>query len=255
MQNADVVWSRFDTGDYLARNYLRVSSDDRQVIKLVRDFFTRAFPSGVPVGLSGIDVGTGANLYPALSMLPFCESITLYEYSVSNLKWLGDQAADKWSSWLDIWSGFWSLLQVSPLYAKRVADPRDALALKVEVLPGSVFELGKDERRWDIGTMFFVAESITVKRDEFTSAIHCFLSALRPGAPFFIAFMENSLGYEVGEVKYPAVAVDREDVVESLAGRADGVTVVRINAGKDKFREGYSGMVVAYGRSSGRSGG
>jgi hypothetical protein len=253
-RNADVPWYRFDPNDYLARNYARVRSEDHRVVELVRDFFGGQFASGsAPADLRGIDVGTGANLYPALSMLPFCESITLYEHAKSNLEWLVEQNAADWPSWPDVWHDFWSVLGDSPHYADLGEHPREALARRVEVVSGSVFALDPAARLWDIGTMFFVAESITSERAEFTAAVHGFLRVLRPGAPFFIAFMENSSGYEVAGIEFPAVAVDLADVAGCLAGRADGVVVDRIEMGTGpKLRDGYSGMLVARGHAAGR---
>lgn len=216
----------------------------------MRDFFGAQFPSGhAPAGLRGIDVGTGANLYPALSMLPFCESITLYEHAKSNLEWLAEQTAADWPSWTDVWSDFWTLLEESPHYAGLGELPRHALARRVEVVPGSVFALDPSAGRWDMGTMFFVAESITSQRGEFADAVHGFLGVLRPGAPFCIAFMENSLGYEVAGIEFPAVAVDHDDVTDCLSGRATNLVVDRIGTnGGPPLRDGYTGMIVACGR-------
>ncbi|MET1074406.1 MAG: SCO2525 family SAM-dependent methyltransferase [Umezawaea sp.] len=251
-RNADVPWYRFDPDDYLARNYAEVRGEDHRVVELVRDFFGAQFASGhAPAGLRGIDVGTGANLYPALSMLPFCESITLYEHAKSNLEWLAEQTAADWPSWPDVWSDFWTVLGESPHYAGLGEHPRDALARRVEVVPGSVFALDPSAGRWDMGTMFFVAESITSQRGEFADAVHGFLGVLRPGAPFCIAFMENSLGYEVAGIEFPAVAVDRDDVTGCLSGRATDLVVDRIGTGGGPpLRDGYTGMIVACGRAS-----
>jgi len=251
--NKDVPWYRFDPNDYLARNYASVSSEDHRVVELVRDFFGRHFSScRPPAGLRGIDVGTGANLYPALSMLPFCESITLYEHAKSNLEWLVEQSAANWPSWPDVWQDFWAVLGVGPYYAELGEHARQALARRVEVVSGSVFTLDLADRRWDMGTMFFVAESITSEPAEFAAAVHGFLRVLRPGAPFFIAFMEKSDGYEVAGIKFPAVAIDLEDVASCLDGRADGIILDRIEMGEgSKLRDGYSGMLVACGRASG----
>ncbi|MFD9739703.1 SCO2525 family SAM-dependent methyltransferase [Umezawaea sp. NPDC059074] len=252
-RNADIPWYQFDPNDYLARNYARVRSEDHRVVELVRDFFGRQFASGrPPAGLCGIDVGTGANLYPALSMLPFCESITLYEHAKSNLEWLAEQAAADWPSWPDVWSDFWSVLGAGRHYAELGEDPRRALARRVEVVPGSVFALDPAARRWDMGTMFFVAESITSEPVEFTAAVRGFLEVLSPGAPFCITFMENSLGYEVAGIEFPAVSIGRDDVLDCLAELADDVAVDRVGPGAEpKLRDGYSGMLVACGHTSG----
>ncbi len=68
--NDDVAWEDFDPQEYIKHNYLVLHPDDEAIISVVRDHFSRHFrdSGGVP---SGIDVGTGPNLYPALSMLPW----------------------------------------------------------------------------------------------------------------------------------------------------------------------------------------
>ncbi|GGS30968.1 SCO2525 family SAM-dependent methyltransferase [Actinokineospora fastidiosa] len=251
-RNADAPWYRFDPRDYLARNYAHVRVEDRQVLELVRDFLGDAGrPPDRRGGLRGIDVGTGANLYPALSMLPFCESITLYEYAKSNLEWLTEQNAAEWPSWDPVWSGFWALLRERDPYARLGGHPRRLLAERVEIAEGSVFALDPAAGTWDMGTMFFVAESITAERAEFADAVRGFLAVLRPGAPFAIACMENSVGFEVGGVWFPAVAVDGADVDRCLAGRATDVAISRVEANGTSLRAGYTGMIVACGRASG----
>lgn len=58
---------------------------DRAMCRYSRNFFTSAVEGTVA---RGIDVGTGANLYPCLSMLPFCGEITLWERGEANVAWL-----------------------------------------------------------------------------------------------------------------------------------------------------------------------
>ncbi len=246
--NAGAPWPEFDPNDYLLRNYAEVRADDRVVLELVRDFFHDA---GLrPQSARGIDVGTGSNLYPALSMLPFCRSITLYEHAKANLEWLTEQRAGAWPSWGPVWKDFWALLRERTPYARLDGHPRRVLAERAAVTEGSVFELDAAAAPWDMGTMFFVAESITDDRREFAEAVRLFLGALRPGAPFAIAFMENSIGYEVGGVRFPAVAIGTGDVDSCLAGLASDVAVSRIPAGGNRLRVGYSGMIVACGRAT-----
>lgn len=247
-RNADVAWDEFNPDEYLSGNYRDLRDDDRRLMEIVRDHFSRNCGDG----LRGIDVGTGANLYPALTMVPFCESVTLYERSSANLAWLTRQIARGVPSWSTVWSGYWSVLRADPRYAGLRQHPGTALADRAEVTAGDLFDLDDGAARWDLGTMFFVAESITSRLSEFTAAVRGFLGALRVGAPFAMAFMENSAGYVVGGVWFPAVAVDAAVVRRSLDGRATGVTVRRVDMCGSGLRDGYTGMVVACGRSLGR---
>ncbi|MGH3428022.1 MAG: SCO2525 family SAM-dependent methyltransferase, partial [Mycobacteriales bacterium] len=218
--------------------YKVLRDDDLQIIPAVRDFFATLDPSS---RRSGIDVGSGPNLYPALTMLPLCREITLYEYSTSNVSWLRREIRSYSSSW----DAFWKSLTVEPLY-KSVDSPRETLAAVARVEQGSIF--GLPESRWDIGTMFFAAESISATLSEFRAALRSFIASLRTGAPFTAAFMEDSLGYSVGARRFPAVAITAKDVEESLAAHTDDLEVHRVDLAKKPLRDGYGGMILATGR-------
>ena len=104
---------------------------------------------------------------------------------------------------LGAWDEFWKLYSERDEYA-AVEDARAALANGCEITQGSVFELeARAEGAWDVGTMFFVAESITQSRREFRKALIRFLDSLASGAPFAIALMEHSLGYQRGRCGLP----------------------------------------------------
>src|SRR6266536_2372304 len=115
-RNSDFAWDSFDSCSYLTHNYGTLRDDDRQIVEGVRDFFAPLDPAMVRQGL---DVGSGTNLYPALTMLPLCDKITLWEYASSNVRWLRREVRRYSQSW----DGFWDLLSQDPLY-KSVEDPR-----------------------------------------------------------------------------------------------------------------------------------
>ncbi len=249
-RNSDFPWNEFDPEAYLAHNYQSVRDDDRQIVSFVRSFFVDAFATApAKAGRRGIDVGTGANLYPALAMLPFCDEITLYEFSHSNAAWLQRQRADGWPSWRTVWHRFWDLLSESGPYENFPGDPHAELTNRVGVTHGSVFDLDPEVDRWDVGTMFFVAESITSQETEFRSAVDHFLDILLPNAPFAIAFMEHSGGYTVGGVHFPATAIGRRDVRVCLDHRASEVRIEHVGLGTNPVRDGYTGMLIACGRA------
>lgn len=238
MSNSAAPWQDFDSRYYFSLNYSRLRDDDRQIVERLRDFFGSVT---VTPGACGIDVGSGTNLYPALAILPLCEEkLTLCEYAPPNVEWLEKQRA----SYAPSWDVFWQILQNNPRYA-AVADPREAFRLRVEIRQGSVFDLPSE--KWDIGTMFFVAESLSSQPAEFRAATESFLRALRPGSPFAAAFMENSAGYEVGDTFFPAVPVSEEDIREVTAGLTEKVEIDRIDIDGKPLREGYSGMLLALG--------
>ncbi|WP_416984987.1 SCO2525 family SAM-dependent methyltransferase [Streptomyces sp. T028] len=243
--NADARWDDFDPEAYIRRNYLHMQAVDKEIISRVRDHFSDHFRGSGRVP-SGIDVGAGPNLYPALAMLPWCDRITLLERSAGNLAYLGSQVAE----YDQHWDQFWDVLCEDPAYAELDVTPRVRFKEAVQQPePGSLFDLCSDTRRWDLGTMFFVAESITTSLDEFQRGVGCFMSALNPGAPFAAAFMEHSEGYRVGEVDFPATReIDEEKVEESLGNFAQDMKMYRLDDPHDLVRDGYSGMILVCGR-------
>jgi NNMT/PNMT/TEMT family len=238
--NADYPWDDFDSNWYLEHNYRDLRDDDRQIIELIGEFF-----SGSPEGpwLHGIDVGTGTNLYPMLAMLPLCDKVDLYEHSASNVGWLREEV----KSYGPSWDTFWNALSESrPALYKKVGDPRTAAKEQARVTKKNIFDLAKS--KWDVGTMFFVAESITAKAAEFRNATHAFVRSLRSGALFATAFMKESQGYWVGRHHFPALAVDEEDIANCLHNVASGVKISSIDIPiSNPLRDGYKGMIVATG--------
>jgi len=247
--NRDYPWDDFNSVEYFKFNYVELRDDDREIVEIVRDFLARKLATTpLPAGARGIDVGTGANLYPALTMLPFCENIILYEHSEANVQWLLDQTENDVPSWDEAWSQFWDLLTEREPYrelpdpVKLLADPNRVQVAKGDVLARSV--LGE----FDIGTMFFVAESITGERAEFLEAMDHFFSMLKPDALFAMAFMEHSQGYQVGAQKFPATDIGEQDVWNCLRAHASDFSLHRLSAAHKPLREDYTGMFVAHGR-------
>jgi hypothetical protein len=242
-RNSEAPWDSFDSLAYLEHNYRTLRDDDRQILLAVREYFARHFREHPGPPVPGIDVGAGTNLYPALAMLPWCSEITLLERSAGNVAWLEQQTAD----YAPNWDAFWQLLAEDPAYADAVPDPRSRLRRLARVEKGDLFNLAAG--RWGIGTMFFVAESLSTAPDEFETAVGRFLGALTPGAPFAAAFMENSKGYDVGTLRFPACPVNEADVRACLVEKAAEVSVRRIEIPGEPLREGYTGMLLAWGRT------
>jgi hypothetical protein len=97
--------------------------------------------------------------------------------------------------------------------------------------------------------MFFVACSISPDLTEFERAVHAFVSALTPDAPFAAGFMVESEGYWVGERFFPAVRVTNDHIRSALAGVAYDVHIADIDTDAP-LRQGYGGMSLATGRAS-----
>ncbi|WP_432983582.1 SCO2525 family SAM-dependent methyltransferase [Dactylosporangium sp. CA-233914] len=235
--NDEFAWDDFDPIQYIDDNYLHPFEDDLVILQKVRDFFVEVGPAGG----RGIDVGAGANLYPTLAMLPFCDEIELHEWSRSNRQWLRTQV-ERYS---EVWDPYWHLLAPQePIY--NDISPRETVARMTRVRVGNVFQLPR--RQWDIGVMFYVAESISMQEREFNAAIERFTGALRPGAPFAAAFMKESRGYMNGHNRFPAVPVTEADVRHALERHVDDVHVETIFSGQ-LLRSDYKGMILALGRA------
>ncbi|WP_306207868.1 SCO2525 family SAM-dependent methyltransferase [Actinoplanes sp. RD1] len=239
--NRDVDWDEFDSEAYFDHNYGMLRPDDRQIIGIITSFFDdyrRRFPDTWL--RTAIDVGAGANLYPALAMLPFTSEITLFERAASNCSWLHQQLRTPHESWWQFWS---EMARDRDAYG-QITDPLDLLSRRAFVDKGNLFRL--EPGRYDMGTMFFVAESITTRDEEFQRAVGKFVGSLRRHAPFAAAFMKDSSGYCVGNVEFPACSVDENDIKKALAGVARDVTITTVES--NDLREGYGGMIVATGR-------
>lgn len=237
--NASCPWDEFDPEWYVEHNYRTLRDDDRRIIDWVQRFFAEVADPKRPV-LRAIDVGSGANLYPALSMLPYCQEIELRERGAQNVKWLTQEI----QNYSDLWDQYWDVLTAEPY--RQIAHPRQAVKERVRARPGNLFDLGTG--RWDMGTMFFVAESLTDRPREFQDAVGKFVGALKRNAPFAVAFMRGSTGYKVNKVRFPAVAVSRVDVEYCLEQIASEVQIKEISSDQ-WLRDGYKGMILAVGRA------
>jgi hypothetical protein len=246
-RNADARWDKFTSDDYWSRNYRKILPEDQEIIGLVGRFFVRVL-AGRRVRRS-IDVGSGANLYPALLMLPWTERIQLTDHAPTNVQWLADQVAGDEQPWR--WQPFWEQLRDLEGY-RQIDEPRARLreacadpAGRPRVERLSVFDL--PEARWQLGTMFFVAESITEDPAEFEEAVRCFIRALEPGAPFGAAFMAESVGYPVGATQFPALPIKADNVTECLTRLPTRDLSVELTQTDHRVRPGYERMIIATG--------
>jgi hypothetical protein len=260
LRNADAPWNMFSPHDYWRRNYSKLQAEDREIIRRVSRFLVSAL-ADCPRVQRAIDVGAGTNLYPALLMLPWTEQIMLADYSKSNVSWLHDQLADNTSWWARLrfwspwpWRRFWREMRKAKGYSD-ISRPRERLREACVSKPGhagieelSVFDLPK--ARWNLGTMFFVAESITEDPAEFRAAVAAFVGALTPGAPFAAAFMAESDGYPVDGTQFPALPIKPDDVREHLTKLGVREPEVDLLDTSYRVRDGYAGMIVATGFTS-----
>lgn len=253
VRNADAPWEEFSSELYFADNYSTVLPEDREIIEQVSRFFGRVFKYRDPVDRA-IDVGSGPNLYPALLMLPWTKKILFTDYSTRNISWLQRHLTMNEPDWVG--APFWEEITHTPGY-DRVTEPRKQLRSacsgasdQVGIRHQNIFEL--PEKQWELGTMFFVAESITEDFNEFRGAIKHFVGALVPGAPFAAAFMAESSGYKVAEERFPALKITVDDVEKCFLELEPSELFHYETQAQHKVRDGYTGMIVITGITRGR---
>jgi hypothetical protein len=136
----------------------------------------------------------------------------------------------------------------------QIDEPRRHLRRACTGLPGhagieqrSVFELREASVQWQLGTMFFVAESITEDPKEFHTAIDVFVGSLQPHSPFAATFMAGSHGYSVDDKPFPALSITPDDVTEQFKKLGVSELSVELLETEKRVREGYTEMIVATG--------
>jgi len=239
--NADCRWDEFDPELYCLDNYAGVHEEDEFLIKHVCQYFDETL-GDARKRVDAIDVGAGPNLYPSLVMLPYAETVTLFERGRENRRYLFGER-EKYST---MWDPYWDLLLEDSSRHKRI-EPRAEMRDRMHVRHGDIFSPKIPRKQWGLGTMFFVAESITQRELEFQLAVNNFLGMLKPGAPFAAAFMWESKGYRIGSIDFPAVSIQPVDIQHYLERRIDDLRVTSV-ASTTPLREGYKGMILALGR-------
>lgn len=240
--NADYQWSKFDSEAYFQQYYGEPHPDDDLVTRLTVEVLKKAGPLGQ--ALDVVDVGTGPNLIPFLCALPRARRLTAWEAADPNIDWLRqelgrDEMRPQWRHFWDVtrdaYGAEWSLPD----------NPALALREKAVVTQGSIFDL--PPRNWDAATMFFCAESITKRQDEFEAACMAFARSVRAGGTLAAAFLVRSEGYVVADSLFPALKLGPEEIERLFVAHADQVRVEQIGIVEREIRSGYSGLIFLTG--------
>jgi hypothetical protein len=243
--NADYQWAQFDSEAYFQHYYGEPHADDDRVIRCAVEAIKRAQPIDTELDL--VDIGTGPNLIPFFCALPRASRLTAWEYAESNVAWL--QAELRRDEMRPQWRHFWNV--TVDAYGPEWRLPHDPIPLlrrRCTIRQGSIFDL--PERTWDAATMFFCAESITERQDEFETACTAFARCVKPGGALIGAFLVRSSGYNVAGRPFPVLALSTE-AIESAFGRlASDVKAEMIGIVPREIRSGYSGFVLLTGTAS-----
>jgi len=242
--NADYQWAQFDSEAYCQHYYGEPHPDDERVIRRAVEAMKHAPPIGAELDV--VDVGTGPSLIPFFCALPRARQLTAWEYTEGNSAWLESELKRK--EMRSQWRHFWSIAREAYLPDFRPPeDPMPLLRAKSVVRRGSIFDL--PERTWDAATMFFCAESITERQDEFEAACAAYARCVKRGGTLAAAFLAHSAGYVVKENRFPALSLSAESIIDVFARHADGLKVESIGIVDRQVRSGYSGLVFLTGNA------
>ncbi len=243
--NSEYSWDHFDSESYFQHYYGEPHPDDDQVIKLAVAALRKAgAASREPLDV--VDVGTGPNFIPLFAALPVAERLTAWEYSKNNVEWLAAELAKP--AMRPQWKHFWSVARAAYAPDATPDDPIPALREKTTLTQGSIYDL--PERRWTAATMFFCAESITSRMDEFEAGCAAFARCVKPGGLLAGAFLVHSGGYVVGDRPFPVLSLTAEKIEEIFKRHARDVNVERIGIVEREIRSGYSGFVFLTGTAA-----
>lgn len=240
--NADFPWSDFDPEVYFQQYYGDPHPDDDRVVRLAADVLKRASPEGD--ALDVLDVGTGPSFIPFLCALPRARRLTAWEYSEPNIAWLRHELAR--DAMRAPWLHFWNT--VRDTYGPGWDLPDDPVHLlreRATVTRGSIFDLPAG--KWDAATMFFCAESITKRQDEFEAACTVFARSVRPGGTLAAAFLVRSEGYVVADQIFPALNLSPDTIERVFKASANNVRAELIGIVDREIRSGYSGQLFLTG--------
>jgi SAM-dependent methyltransferase len=240
--NAEYQWNEFDSEAYFQHYYGEPHPDDELVIRVAIDALKNAAPQGNDLDV--VDVGTGPNLIPFFCTMPRARRLTAWEYAATNVAWLRNEFLH--DDMRSQWRHFWQVARDAYGPEWELPDnPIPVLREKCVVTQGSIFDL--PVRTWDAATMFFCAESITERQDEFEAACSAFARSVKPGGLLAAAFLVRSEGYVVADRPFPVLKLSPETIERVFNAHADAVNAKLIGIVDREIRSGYSGFIFLTG--------
>ncbi|MGE0024379.1 MAG: hypothetical protein AB7S70_12195 [Hyphomicrobium sp.] len=242
--NAEYQWNLFDSESYFQHYYSDPHPDDKLVMRHAVEALKAAEPAG---DLDIVDVGTGPNLIPFFCALGRAKRLTAWEYAATNVDWIKREldTDDMRPQWQTYWA--WAREAYGPDWTLP-ANPIPELREKCTVTQGSVFDL--PARTWDAATMFFCAESITERQDEFEAACAAFARSVKPGGTLAAAFLVRSGGYVVADRPFPVLKLSPETIERVFKQHASDVKAELIGIVEREVRSGYSGFIFLTGTAT-----
>ena len=234
LSNADVDWDEWPVQEYLGEVYGELHPSDDAIISHHAAFYRKVDPAGVRVS---VELGGGPNLYPLMLAASVSPRIEVVEPSAPSVAYLRRQLRTGTDpSWLPFYERCRSLLPALP-------PTIDEALARVDVRQGSAADL--ELGHYDLGSMHFVAESVTELPEEFAAVCAAFARSVRPGGWLVAAFMENMGRYRVGRgPQWPGYPVDQAIVQGTFADLVSEMTTTRTEFDTTGPDYGYTGMVM-----------
>lgn len=237
-EDVRIDWEQFNPRAYVRDNYAYVHDEDRQIIDLLFPYLAKKLKITNRV----LDIGTGPNLYPLLAIAPFVASIDCMEYSRRNTNYLKKELQhphDNWKLFADY------LRRKNNCYRQAIPE---LLTQKIRIQRGNIFSTNK--RGYDCASMFFCAESITDNRKDFTHACTQFVKTVKIGGTLLALFMENSSGYVIDSIRFPAYPVNQNSLIQTFTPLVSELKIHRIKRANCPLRAGYTGMLLLIGKKA-----
>lgn len=217
IKNADAHWNQFDTGAY-HHSYHQLIPEDAALTKAFITCVTTSpqLQRLLGTGRQALDVCNGGVLRNIGLIYPFlCDDahIVLADIGQSQLAtaayMLNEAKADR----LGIWHSHQQDMARHPLWKDAITKA----SKKSKVVALSIFDLPKNT--FDVITTFYGPESLTEDPAEYVRAVHTWLDSGRSGAVAIMAYTAGSSGYMAGDVRFPALSVDRDTVERVVKSR------------------------------------
>ncbi|MGW2572880.1 hypothetical protein [Streptomyces sp. NPDC001537] len=238
--NRDASGDAFDPAAYMERRFEGFHPQDAEILSIIGEYFShRKYHAYSDRVIHGIDAGARPNLYPALSMLPWCSEITLINPLAQNIDYLSAQLPYFDSQW----EAHWDILCKNQPYAD--IDPRERLAQVAQIEHGSLMDLGRHKGRWTMGTMLFAADVLATTAEEFQLGVNRFMRSLAPGSPFAMAFMRDIEGHKKRKRTLGYIPTE-SDVHATISPLSHDFTICTISSGTPE-----TDAFLAYGERAG----
>lgn len=242
-------FEHFPALGYLEKYYSYVGEENRAMMRALAHFTRRFAPSFDQL----IEVGGGPSILP---ILVFCaatarspRSIAFADIAPGNLaevkRWLKRQPTRfNYASVLEWLS---KEHRVKPGQIEHLARASDWMLSPIDLkqpLPTGMV------RAFDTVSSHFFAESATSDRNTLLSLLGRLAELGKPDACVLLSFMRRSLGYSIGGLQFPAIAVD-ENTLPGMFYAAGlhlaDVEYLVTDAETPPTRPGYEGMVFVAG--------